>query len=87
MQPVTKIIYQIKVCSSFIKSQRKCKSVINQEIVENATVRFVIKKVNLYKQRALSSEITSSSIIGMIIEAKTQILQNLLNWFVKYEHV
>lgn len=88
MQPVTKIIYQIKVCSSFIKTPKKCKCVINEEIVEIATV-IVIKKVYLYKQKALSSEITTSSIIVMIIEAKMQWsnFTKPFNWFVKYEHV
>lgn len=52
MQPVTKIKYQINVCSSFIKTRRKCKCVINENIVEIATF-IVIKRINLnlYKQR------------------------------------
>lgn len=73
MQQVTKIKYQINVCSLFIKTQRKCKCVINEKILDIATVIVMkIINVNLYKKSALSSDITSSSIIVMIIEAKTQ---------------
>lgn len=57
MQPVTKIKCQNKVCNSFIKTQRKCKCVINEEIVAIATV-IVMKRinVNLYREKKIKTK-------------------------------
>lgn len=50
MPPVTKIKCQNKVCNTFNKTQRKCKCVINEEIVAIATV-FVMKRINVNLNR------------------------------------
>lgn len=82
MQRVTKIECQNKVCNSFNYTQRKFKCVINEEIVAIATKRINVnplpRKKNNKNQKpskfqpARMLRLNSSSIIVIIIEAKTQ---------------